>query len=300
MTGFYLSLSVFVLLCMGSILPGIGAVTNANANAAPTMGAVCAECHETMASFEQTYHGRAWKGLGLDKSCQSCHGSTEAHVNDPSLESIFSFSKDGKRSIAEQNSGCLSCHSDTSMLSYWDVSAHNRNDVACVSCHTIHSDRSSVDQLKVCVTCHRSQRGEMNKRSHHPLKEGKIQCSDCHNPHGTQSAHSMIKAENVNQLCYQCHPDKRGPYIYEHPPVEENCTICHTPHGSRHSKLLAEKVPNLCQDCHDWSRHPGTPYDAKTGFTGSSPSNRFFSRSCLNCHGAIHGSTSFENHAFTR
>ena len=107
-------------------------------------------------------------------------------------------------------------------------------------------------------------------------------------------------AENVNQLCFKCHPDKRGPYVYEHPPVAENCATCHTPHGSRHAKLLTEKVPNLCQDCHDWSRHPGTPYDAKTGFTGTSPSNRFFSRSCLNCHGAIHGSTSFENHALTR
>jgi len=110
----------------------------------------------------------------------------------------------------------------------------------------------------------------------------------------------MIRAENVNQLCYQCHPDKRGPFVYEHPPVAENCTICHTPHGSRHAKLLAEKVPNLCQDCHDWSRHPGTPYDAKTAFTGSNPSNRFFARGCVNCHGAIHGSTSFEDHAFTR
>jgi hypothetical protein len=63
---------------------------------------------------------------------------------------------------------------------------------------------------------------------------------------------------------------------------------------------MKEKVPNICQDCHDWSRHPGTPYDAKSGFQSSSPSNRFYARSCLNCHGAIHGSNTFENHRLTR
>jgi DmsE family decaheme c-type cytochrome len=99
----------------------------------------------------------------------------------------------------------------------------------------------------------------------------------------------MIRAENINQLCYKCHADKRGPYLWEHPPVEENCLTCHVSHGSKTAKLMTEKVPNLCQDCHDASRHPGTVYDAKTGFTGSAPSNRFFARSCLNCHSSIHG-----------
>lgn len=299
LAGFPLSLSAFLLSVMGSLV--FGCFSASAANTAPIMGEVCAECHETLApSFEQTYHGRSWKGMNQNYNCQSCHGSTEQHVNDPSKESVISFSKDSGRSPDELNKQCLGCHADSSMLSFWDVGAHKRNDVTCISCHTIHTPRSSVDQLTVCFTCHRSKRGQINKRSHHPIKEGKVKCSDCHNTHGTQSSHSMIKAENVNQLCYQCHADKRGPFVYEHPPVAENCETCHAVHGSRHAKLLTEKVPNLCQDCHDWSRHPGTPYDAKTGFTGTSPSNRFFSRSCLNCHGAIHGSTSFENHALTR
>ncbi len=295
-----LPLAVFSLLVMLALAVGFDRSFIIPEAAAASQGEVCADCHELIApAFAQSYHARAWKGMNSSSTCQSCHGPTDKHVDDPSKETIVSFSKDGPQA-EELNKLCLGCHVTTSMLSYWDVGSHSRNDVACTSCHIIHTSKSSVDQLSVCFTCHRSQRGQISKRSHHPLQEGKIQCSDCHNPHGTESSHGMINAENVNQLCYQCHADKRGPFVFEHPPVEENCAICHTPHGSRHAKLLVEKAPNLCQDCHSWQRHPGTPYDADTGLVGDGPSNRFFGRSCVNCHGAIHGSTSFENHALTR
>ena len=123
------------------------------------------------------------------------------------------------------------------------------------------------DEPEVCFGCHHDIRVAANKWSHHPIIEGKVTCTSCHSPHGSLSKH-MVKADDSQELCYSCHADKRGPYIYEHPPVAENCLTCHTSHGSIHAKLLTEKVPNLCQDCHDWQRHPGTPYDAKTAFTG--------------------------------
>jgi DmsE family decaheme c-type cytochrome len=128
--------------------------------------------------------------------------------------------------------------------------------------------------------------------SHHPVIEGKVKCSDCHNTHGTQTK-GMLTAESVTQLCYKCHTDKRGPFIWEHPPVAEDCTICHTPHGSRHETLLAEKVTNLCQNCHDNSSHHDDAYDADAGFGGSASSNRFRGRACLECHKAIHGTNNF-------
>ena len=76
----------------------------------------------------------------------------------------------------------------------------------------------------------------------------------------------MVKQPTINDQCYSCHADKRGPYVFNHPPVEENCATCHNPHGSVHAKLLNESAPNLCQDCHDGSRHPGTVYGAAGGF----------------------------------
>ena len=100
----------------------------------------------------------------------------------------------------------------------------------------------------------------------------------------------MIKADSVNQLCTTCHAEKRGPFVFQHAPVEENCLTCHNPHGTNYNKLLSEKVPNVCQDCHDWSRHPGTVYGGQGAQGGTSPNTRFFARSCMNCHNQIHGS----------
>ena len=304
MRRYHLTRVILLKTSLVSFLTGLGLCLflfqPAGLMAATTIGEVCADCHDLAETFATTFHGRAWIGMNSGYTCQSCHGSTDMHVDDPSLKNIISFKKDGGRTPDEMNRQCLGCHAKTSMLSYWEVSSHSRNDIACVSCHTVHTSKSEVNEPTICFTCHRDKRAQINKRSHHPIEEGKIKCSDCHNPMGTEAPHGMIRAENVNQLCYQCHPDKRGPFVYEHPPVAEDCTICHTPHGSRHAKLLVEKLPNLCQDCHDWSQHPGTPYDAKTAFTGSGPSNRFFGRSCVNCHGAIHGSTNFNSLGFTR
>ena len=60
----------------------------------------------------------------------------------------------------------------------------------------------------------------------------------------------MIKADSVNELCYKCHTEKRGPFLFEHAPVREDCVSCHEPHGSNHKRLLVQKLPNLCWNCH--------------------------------------------------
>ena len=77
----------------------------------------------------------------------------------------------------------------------------------------------------------------------------------------------MIKADWVNELCLQCHTEKRGPFLWEHAPVRENCLNCHNPHGSNHDKLLVAKQPYLCQRCHLNTRHPGSLYDGRNAGT---------------------------------
>jgi DmsE family decaheme c-type cytochrome len=137
-------------------------------------------------------------------------------------------------------------------------------------------------------------RAEKFKSSHHPIREGKIACADCHNPHGT-TTDKMLKAESLNDLCYSCHAQYRGPFVWEHPPVRENCANCHTPHGSNHLYLQKTSIPFVCQQCHMHTRHPGTIYD---GFKLPTLENeglgnvRLFNQACLSCHGMIHGSNS--------
>jgi DmsE family decaheme c-type cytochrome len=255
----------------------------------------CAECHDEMiAAFAGSLHAKVWAAdpRFAAAGCESCHGPGGEHQKDQSPGSIVSFTRGTKRDAEQLSGQCLACHAAGATVALWDSGQHRKNDVSCSQCHAIHAAASPLArQPEVCFGCHRNVKVQASKLSHHPILEGKLACSSCHNPHGTLTSH-LVKADTVNELCYTCHAEKRGPFVWEHPPVEESCTNCHTPHGSRQGKLLVQKLPNLCQDCHDVARHPGTAYDARTGFAGSSPSNRSFGRSCMNCHGQIHGSWS--------
>jgi DmsE family decaheme c-type cytochrome len=114
-----------------------------------------------------------------------------------------------------------------------------------------------------------------------PVREGKMTCTDCHNPHGSMTE-GLLADRSVNDNCYRCHAEKRGPTLFEHPPVRENCLNCHDPHGSIHEALLVARPPRLCQNCHINSRHPSEPRNAASRFV--------FNKGCVNCHSQIHGS----------
>jgi DmsE family decaheme c-type cytochrome len=245
--------------------------------------------------FAKSVHAKSWSALGKNADCESCHGNADQHVVKNTKESIIVFGKEKEaRPAEEQSKQCLACHAKTPALAMWNSGIHKRQDVSCANCHGIHKEKNVRDP-ETCFACHKDIKAEVNKLYHHPIKEGKVVCADCHNPHGTQS-HGQIKADNINQLCYKCHVDKRGPYIWEHPPVEENCLICHNPHGSNNTRMLTEHQPQLCQSCHEGTSHVGQAWDARFGFrdntnlVGSVPSERLIARSCVNCHGKIHGS----------
>ena len=118
-------------------------------------------------------------------------------------------------------------------------------------------------------------------------------CSDCHNPHGSTNP-SMLTGATVNQTCFGCHAEKRGPLLWEHAPVVEDCGLCHTPHGSVRPALLTKSPPLLCQQCHSVAGHPAV---ARTGAAlpngaGATSGGAVFllAGSCTNCHSQVHGS----------
>jgi predicted CXXCH cytochrome family protein len=82
----------------------------------------------------------------------------------------------------------------------------------------------------------------------------------------------------------------RGPFIFEHAPVAENCLNCHDPHGSNQEFLLNLPVPMLCQQCHTNDRHPNDLITRQSTRGGLVPDERVMERGCLNCHSNIHGS----------
>jgi DmsE family decaheme c-type cytochrome len=219
--------------------------------------------------------------------CETCHGAGSLHVKaggGRGVGGIISFRKDDtSRPVADNNAICLSCH-DKGDRNYWQGSAHESRDVACTNCHQVMSKVSLKGQLKketeaeTCYQCHKDRRMQAQRSSHMPLREGKMTCTNCHNPHGT-ATDAMLKQATVNDNCYTCHAEKRGPFLWEHPPVRENCLNCHEAHGSNIEYLLKVQRPRLCQDCHS------------IGHASQSPLvNTAFNRSCNNCHSQIHGS----------
>jgi DmsE family decaheme c-type cytochrome len=116
-----------------------------------------------------------------------------------------------------------------------------------------------------------------------PLREGKMTCSDCHNPHGS-ATEAMLRQDSINDNCYKCHAEKRGPFLFEHLPVRENCDNCHDPHGSVNEAMLKLSRPRLCGECHTFDHGPNVAGGVGNLFN--------VGRACNNCHTAVHGSNS--------
>jgi len=259
----------------------------------------CRECHEEYyQSYLTDYH--AVKGdpraPAAKHGCESCHGPGAAHVDAQDKETILSLGSRSSLAPDQKSGACLACHTK-GKVALWRGSEHEDRGVSCSDCHTIHNGvpkfRSASDETEVCSRCHISIRAELMRQSHHPIREGKTRCSDCHNPHGT-IADKLVDAQDVNQNCFKCHADLRGPFLWDHPPVIEDCLACHTPHGSSRSPLLKAKMPYLCQRCHSNVGHASQMQARNTGAAGQSVyrvlNNRGFYRACLNCHVSIHGS----------
>ncbi|QYJ87386.1 DmsE family decaheme c-type cytochrome [Shewanella mesophila] len=267
----------------------------------------CLMCHgksEKVMDLFKGVHGATHSSnspmAGLQ--CESCHGPMGKH-NKGGNEPMITFGPDSTLSAEKQNSVCMSCHQDDKRMS-WNGGHHDNADVACASCHSVHTEKDPVlsknTEMEVCTSCHTKQKADMNKRSSHPMKWNQMTCSDCHNPHGTMADSDLVKP-SVNETCYSCHAEKRGPKLWEHAPVTENCVTCHNPHGSVNEGMLNTRAPQLCQQCHASDGHASNAYMGNTEQGSTVGGNAFTGgRSCLNCHSQVHGSNHPSGKLFQR
>jgi len=225
--------------------------------------------------------------------CETCHGPSASHrkkqEDGTRLSPQVSFAKGTP--TGPQNEMCLGCHSDGDMI-HWFGSAHEEEEVACASCHEVHAQRDPVmdklAQQEKCFACHPRTRAETFRPSSHPLRFGEMTCTDCHNPHDGANDFLLVRS-TINDTCYLCHAEKRGPFLWEHAPVSEDCSLCHNSHGSNLAALLKQRPPLLCQQCHSPGGHPATAYTSES--EDNSFQNRFLmGQSCSNCHSQVHGS----------
>lgn len=268
--------------------------------------AVCTRCHDAESEVPVLAIGATKHGTvadGRTPTCTSCHGASETHIKKPANTQVrpkptVVFSKKGGSTPEIQSQACLSCHQAGKQVN-WQSSVHASRDITCTSCHTVHAKhdpvRNTITQPETCFSCHKEQRSQIDRPSHHPIPEGKMTCSSCHNPHDNHPK-QLIKS-STNDTCYTCHAEKRGPWVHNHQPVTEDCSICHNPHGTVVSSLLKSRPPFLCQECHSHSSHPSQAAGLPTGIATSSSLLGSVGRGCLNCHTNIHGSNSTQNSA---
>jgi len=228
--------------------------------------------------------------------CETCHGPGEEHAraerHGESVGPPRVFGTGSSTPASEQNHICIGCHKTRGRLG-WEGSPHQTSGVACASCHQIHRQQDRVfdplAQQQACFACHPKRRSDIHKASAHPLRFGEMSCGSCHDPHNGNNDF-LLREGTVNETCYLCHAEKRGPFLWEHAPVSENCSLCHRPHGSNHPALLTKRPPLLCQQCHAAEGHPSVAYGSDDA--GNDFNNRFLlSRACLNCHSQVHGSS---------
>lgn len=247
---------------------------------------VCQTCHEDVykKEFAATPHFKTTLENG--HGCESCHGPGSAHVEGGGdVSKITSF-----KSLSRQDASarCLSCHGEAHEQRRFAQSPHNNNDVGCLDCHSPHHAKEPQrllvqNQPQLCYGCHTSAKADFAKPFHHRVEQGLIQCSDCHSPHGTGSVRQVRALPSGDFVCYKCHADKQGPFVYEHVPVKtEGCASCHTPHGSTNPRLLrVSQINLLCLQCHTF------PTQGPIG-PAHNQSQKY--QACTMCHQAIHGS----------
>jgi DmsE family decaheme c-type cytochrome len=258
----------------------------------------CQACHQDLYnSWAKSPH---WKTT-LEKregpshqGCEGCHGPGQAHVEGGGdKKKIYIFKE---HSAEEVNARCLNCHASGPSQLNSANSFHRQNEVSCIDCHSPHHPATKEfllvkAQPALCYSCHLQQKSQFGMPFRHRVNEGLIQCSDCHNQHGSgamwTSDHLIRQVRTSNSgddICFKCHTDKQGPFVYEHGAVRvAGCATCHIPHGGANPHMLKYSNVNLlCFSCHTRSATAhGLPMSASFGTQ---------EQSCTLCHVAIHGS----------
>lgn len=280
----------------------------------------CEDCHEdTYKSFKGSVHEKlVYKGKP-EEGCEACHGpgsvhNEEADEDEPELsrKSIINREDIAHFIPEERTALCYQCHK----LQRYNIleSDHLRAGLTCIECHTpeLHpiSKKKEKEEREnpkkwtwrrlnirefvpkaerkiptttnqFCLQCHRDTEVTFRLQYHHPLTEGKINCADCHDPHGKQVSASLF--DDKRERCFKCHIEKRGPFVWEHEAYDDGCLSCHTPHGSINDKLLTQRDNGLCIKCHFEVNFPNI---------GNINHRSLLDRgaTCYDCHFEVHGS----------
>lgn len=288
--------SAFLLLIACIVLGASVAVTS-RGSAAPDSTRVsqaCLACHAgqdvSLAATGHRLPGGAVDGAAARIACTDCHSGDRRHwEDDPAANPMVDPSK---ATAAAEARLCSACHQSAHQQNALEKNAHAANDVNCSACHSIHASKHPAllkqAESGLCLGCHRDVEVQFSKSYRHPVKDGIVKCSECHQ---TLDTTRRPLATNGTNVCMKCHGEFEGPFPYEHPATvdystdEGGCVACHEPHGSNLPRMLKQpyEAPHfqLCTQCHSVPpRH----------LSNSQHGTDWASWACNKCHTDIHGS----------
>ncbi|HMJ91304.1 MAG TPA: cytochrome c3 family protein [Candidatus Acidoferrum sp.] len=210
-----------------------------------------------------------------NQTCYDCHTN---YVR------AFAFSPHARlHTITAQmpdNSGCESCHGPGSL----HVAGGGGRGKFIVN---------PGRDPQACFNCHLETHAQFNLPQHHPVLEGKMNCVQCHDPHGFDIMKPArgLAMSRVNESCAECHREQARPVIFEHAAMREGCTTCHQPHGSIIRKLLTQPDQNMCLRCHAQVAGPGVARGRLV--IGKTDHSALVNRGACwtsTCHTSVHGS----------
>jgi predicted CXXCH cytochrome family protein len=230
---------------------------------------LCAGCHSTGSD----HYSQKWVELNI--ACESCHGPGKAHSDKPKLDNIVN---PARLTVDRSIDVCHSCHQagkPPGTEYAWPVGYQPGLELSKFWKGFEPAEGKQTPEFWHNGTAHKN-RVQGNTYLQSAMHDAGLQCTNCHESHGSRHRSLNVKSAETNALCLTCHGPEKGPGPKykelsdhtHHGPLSSGsrCIECHMPKTGENSvaaearnhtfnfispaDTIKNGDPNSCNICH--------------------------------------------------